>query len=112
MESLTLTGNGSLIINEKDIEDFIIDLLDKHLNNDSLECEKCCFDCEDDSDCECEEDKDDKKIELGDIVALAKEPYVQSVVEGMYLEEDRVRFSLKYIDYMFSEEEIFLVSKK
>lgn len=106
MESLTLTGNGSLIINEKDIEDFIIDLLDKHLNNDSLECEKCCFDCE------CEEDKDDTKIELGDIVALAKEPYVQSVVEGMYLEEDRARFSLKYIDHIFRKEEIILISKK
>lgn len=108
-----------ITINGKDIDDYIIDLLEEHLS-DSLECEKCCFDCEEECDecdygcCDCKEleDEGDEKIELGDIVALAKEPYVQSVVEGVYLEKDRIYFSLKYIDYIFSEEEIILVSKK
>lgn len=93
-------SNGRLIINGKDIDVYnTVDILGEHLE-DRLVVGKHFNDCE------------DEKIELGDIVALAKEPYVQSVVEGMYLEEDRVRFSLKYIDYKFSEEEIILVSKK
>lgn len=92
-------SNGRLIINGKDIDDYTTGILEEHWGN-RLVVGKHFNDCE------------DTKIELGDIVALAKEPYVQSVVEGMYLEEDRVRFSLKYIDHMFSEEEIILVSKK
>lgn len=93
-------SNGRLIINGKDIDDYnTVDILGEHWE-DRLVGGKHFNDCE------------DEKIELGDIVALVKEPYVQSVVEGMYLEEDRVRFSLKYIDHMFSEEEIILVSKK
>lgn len=92
-------SNGRLIINGKDIDDYTADILEEHWEN-RLVGGKHFNDCE------------DEKIELGDIVALAEEPYIQSVVEGVYLEKDRIHFSLKYIDHIFSEEEIILVSKK